>query len=533
MHSFAERQKPTHADAYASLSVLRARRGLKQHTPPSAEDAPLRERASSGFDLTRVPVTPSPVMRKPLVSSPADVHEREADEAADEVMRASAPSSSRGATADARGGAQMPGEVRAFFESRFGQDFGSVRLHHDGAAAESAKALDARAYTVGRDVVFGAGEYSPHTHAGRRLLAHELAHVVQQRGPLQGTAAGASGHVGRVGDAPRLSPLSSPSIQRQTAAPSAQTAPKRATTSDEYARYQAAQEEMERFRAGAPYFLHNYKPPTGRGFFDAMYYPPNLNVTVKVRFFFIDSDLDWWHKNGAPKATQPDVEWTEAQRQAWRQQYLTDVSAKWSNQNYMLYCTRPWWESLTAQVVVRFVDADAIAPAELGLGKGDIKSHFDLIVKKIPPGQSLQSFTGSPTGKSTTEGTVTLNSEGLKSARNESGQSQRSAVHESAHMLGLGDTYVPEGRTAQNADPASHADLVKKELGVATPIKDDARLTSRGEKMDLSDAVTFLEAVRATTKIPDWALKSKPAATVPNSPKGAANDAAAPREKVV
>ncbi|MBI3900067.1 MAG: DUF4157 domain-containing protein [Gammaproteobacteria bacterium] len=67
-------------------------------------------------------------------------------------------------------------------EPRFDHDFSRVRIHTDARAAESARALNARAYTVGRDVVFNAGEYSPGVGGGRRLLAHELTHVVQQRG---------------------------------------------------------------------------------------------------------------------------------------------------------------------------------------------------------------------------------------------------------------------------------------------------------------------------------------------------------------
>src|SRR5687767_7083416 len=70
--------------------------------------------------------------------------------------------------------------TRAFMESRFGHDFGDVRVHTDGKAAESARAVDARAYTVGRDVVFSEGHYTPHLRQGSKLLAHELAHVIQQ-----------------------------------------------------------------------------------------------------------------------------------------------------------------------------------------------------------------------------------------------------------------------------------------------------------------------------------------------------------------
>jgi hypothetical protein len=77
-------------------------------------------------------------------------------------------------------GAPLPSPVRAFMESRFQQDFGKVRVHTDDQAAESAQAVGARAYTVGRDIVFNQGQYTPESAAGRSLLAHELTHMVQQ-----------------------------------------------------------------------------------------------------------------------------------------------------------------------------------------------------------------------------------------------------------------------------------------------------------------------------------------------------------------
>ena len=77
--------------------------------------------------------------------------------------------------------------TRVFMEPRFGHEFSQVRVHADAKAAESAGAIDALAYTVGRDVVFGAGQYQPHTGEGRRLLAHELIHTIQQGvAPRQG-----------------------------------------------------------------------------------------------------------------------------------------------------------------------------------------------------------------------------------------------------------------------------------------------------------------------------------------------------------
>ncbi len=80
--------------------------------------------------------------------------------------------------------------VQKMYESRFGQDFKNVRVHTDSKAAESAHDLNARAYTVGQDIVFGTGQYSPMTGAGSRLLAHELAHVVQQRNRPESKSSG-------------------------------------------------------------------------------------------------------------------------------------------------------------------------------------------------------------------------------------------------------------------------------------------------------------------------------------------------------
>jgi len=154
------------------------------------------------------------------VSQPGDPYEQEADRVADQVMRMPAPALQRSCTAcasepapcpsctdeeaapeiqrkaetapptpsttaaapDAGAGQALDAGARGFFEPRFGQAFSDVRVH-DGAAADSAaRSFGARAYALGSDLVFAHGEYAPGTDAGRRLLAHELTHVVQQRG---------------------------------------------------------------------------------------------------------------------------------------------------------------------------------------------------------------------------------------------------------------------------------------------------------------------------------------------------------------
>jgi len=79
------------------------------------------------------------------------------------------------------GGQPLSKTVRNYFESRFGQDFSQVRVHDDTNAADLAQSINAKAFTIGRNIVFGPGEYSTGTNKGKRLLAHELSHMVQQQ----------------------------------------------------------------------------------------------------------------------------------------------------------------------------------------------------------------------------------------------------------------------------------------------------------------------------------------------------------------
>lgn len=149
------------------------------------------------------------------ISSPGDVYEQEADRVACEVMQnlhlAGVPpgtfqyeeqtGSSKTPVVKRKGispsgpmttvpamsqlipsaGRPLDPSTKDFMESRFGHNFDDVRVHIDGYANESASAINAKAYTIGRDIIFGASRYQPHTSAGKQLLAHELAHVVQDR----------------------------------------------------------------------------------------------------------------------------------------------------------------------------------------------------------------------------------------------------------------------------------------------------------------------------------------------------------------
>ncbi len=83
-------------------------------------------------------------------------------------------------------GQPLPQDTRSFFETRFGSDFGQVRVHTGTAASDIAHSLNARAFTLGSEITFGEGQYAPNSHTGKQLLAHELTHVVQQGGAEKG-----------------------------------------------------------------------------------------------------------------------------------------------------------------------------------------------------------------------------------------------------------------------------------------------------------------------------------------------------------
>jgi hypothetical protein len=155
---------------------------------------------------------------KPIINKPGDRYEQEADRVASQVIRMPEPATKLEAPSPlqvqrlsvgdrdgalqakqapsetptvtpqvesqidslANGGQPLAIPVRDYFTPRFGLDFSQVRIHDGARAAATAAAIDARAFTVGRNIVFGAGEYTPRTAAGMHLLAHELVHTIQQ-----------------------------------------------------------------------------------------------------------------------------------------------------------------------------------------------------------------------------------------------------------------------------------------------------------------------------------------------------------------
>ncbi len=230
MRRFARKPSPTQDSRPARERAAPPSHGM---SPPVRETG-LSDPAPNQItrDFSQIPRSSAvgPVVQAKLaISQPGDRHEQEADRVAEQVMRMADSPGSPGYVASPPGtlqrkctdcedkdkkkdeevpeiqrlatgdfGGVVPSEFtsglgsgspldpasRGFFEPRFGHDFSNVRVHDGPEAATAAAGIRARAFTFGQDVVFGAGEHNPASDSGKRLLAHELTHVVQQsRGP--------------------------------------------------------------------------------------------------------------------------------------------------------------------------------------------------------------------------------------------------------------------------------------------------------------------------------------------------------------
>lgn len=226
--AFAQKQSPHKSASHPVRQSRLAPAGNQTHPLLNLQrkignQALMRLLASRTNSNATAPVT---LQAKLTVSEPEDVHEQEAERISKQVMRMPESQLQRACECEGAGDcakcqtdrnqSQMPAQVqpqrvdssgaggatapasvnqtltsagrpldpatRAFMEPRFGQDFSHVRVHSDAAAAQSAHDVNAKAYTVGNNIVFGSGSFAPQTDAGRQLIAHELTHVVQQTG---------------------------------------------------------------------------------------------------------------------------------------------------------------------------------------------------------------------------------------------------------------------------------------------------------------------------------------------------------------
>lgn len=218
MRTFSQTHKQSQKQASSSLAQSNTATSGRAYREHPAAASP-----RFGYDFSRIslyPVAAGAIQAKLAVNKPGDEYEQEADRISDQVMRMfTKPQLQRACACGGTGpkcqtqqpdqqherlqtrcvesddlgqtaappivsdvlrspGQPLDAATREYFEPRFRYDFSRVRVHTNSEAADSVRSVGALAYAVGPDVVFGAGQYQPRSFEGRRLIAHELTHVV-------------------------------------------------------------------------------------------------------------------------------------------------------------------------------------------------------------------------------------------------------------------------------------------------------------------------------------------------------------------
>lgn len=405
-------------------------------------------------------------------------------------------------------GSQLPDGFGKSMEAAFGADLGDVRVHDGPTAAALSARLEANAFTHGDDIFIGDGAPDQTSVEGQHLLAHELAHVIQQRrvgpkvdrDPVIGTPGDASEREAdeaaeaavRGDPVPDLTPTA---VTLQGDFWGSITDLLGETETD---RYEDSQSDLEDF-LGEPHEAENFQSETGIGAFDATY-DPNLGtllIECRCHFEFVPGLLPYLLQ-GYPLDV---LTWDEDAKADWKARFLATCSEKWSAGAFTFHCQRDWWEHLVANVQVSFVESDESA-------------HFNLSVTKIPPGEFQTSSVGRPeTGfwGGFEPGTGSFDSEDLDEVdKGIEGSPQVPAVHEAGHMLGLDDEYVESGE----GEP-SHAGMVESEFGEGWGKADDGRIMSKGSDIQPEHGVVFLAALKEATGMEQWATAQRPPRPVP------------------
>lgn len=286
-------------------------------------------------------------------------------------------------------GRSLDGATRDFFEPRFGRDLSAVRVHDGSRAGTMAKALAARAFTLGNDIVFAPGRYEPGTDTGRRLIAHELAHVVSGGGAntvARAPDAGVAADAALVPDAAAAGPVDAgvplPAGVAAAATPLFDGLFGACLTPEEGVRRDAfALRHMH---------LERYIPSTTFGMFDADYFPlvGLMPVTVKMKFNFVSADnapgmLEWLTRSLAGEDLSRFF-WSDTEKDDFKSDYIGRVTARWSAQHTMT-STKPCWDFRAIPLVMPVEVAD------------DASAHYVTTVHKSPgPGIDYKSATNDP-----------------------------------------------------------------------------------------------------------------------------------------
>ena len=516
-------------------------------------------------------------------------------------------------------GQPLEQDTRAFFETRFGYDLRGIEVHADSKAAASAQSVNALAYTVGRHIVFNHAQYAPRTDAGLRLLAHELAHTIQQSDHTARSALGSPGDVAehsaeiaahnvmRGRDIPPLgrTPVGLARQPLPKNSPDVSAKPRESDTvlyfnlSEVWQRLKGIRlpqnvmwrrlgagtrspegimtelvhplnfvdwmamnaqagfdkEQLEERILKSPEFIgsakirqdwagilhrfisqeafmklgeseeakefraRSYEKPVRieHGLVHAKYSPEQetLTVSVPIQLDFVDSFSEKTRFEGDPRGDKPvklitekvEERWSGTEKEDYRREFIALVQDTWSSAKtqHTIYCHKPGWTALKAQVIVKVQEI------------GNITRGSGYYAVKVYRGESPEGKCGpgSPAGRECVYGTgqpraVLTYSDIRPSPYLEGGASI--AAHEFGHMLGLGDEYE-HGRES-DPEEASHSYLVRGEFGYEVPKLDFATrrdrfresIMSGGGKVLPEHGVIFLKMMTEITGVGEWHL---------------------------
>ena len=317
-------------------------------------------------------------------------------------------------------------------ESRFGHDFSQVRIHSDHSAAESAEALDAGAYTLGNSIVFGHGQYAPRRAQGERLLAHELAHVVQQR---------VSG--------PQVIPL----IHRETLSKTLKTRPWYVLS------------DQKQVKSGASVSGVDIQ----------------LEYDTSTKLFLITFPLDWVFAHS----------WDDSTRNEFVSKFMESVKRVWDNRFLLVESEKP---HRTANVKIGFVNyIHKQVKSEKDDAINDLKERrnwdnrpdglhwvMDLRNPKVRPNVSGSIVSLSESSNKPQTLTEDEWSKGRSAVSHRAGSTgkekytQTASPHEFGHMIGLSDEYLEDLNTQ----------------GTGLPKLDPARVQINDRIMNVGERVT-------------------------------------------
>jgi hypothetical protein len=572
-----------------------------------------------GHDFARIPVYPSKVgslQTKLAINKPGDVYEQEADRVAEQVMRMEQPAAVSPAAeilqrkcsvcedeanavsrslsdgkkpriqglANCQGGGEVASDFtsrlgagaplyaasRSFFEPRFGHGFSRVRVHTDARSAESAREVDALSYTVGEHIVFAPGQYAPRTHAGDRLLAHELTHTIQDvaspgvlRRQLTGGKKQEAPHkhdkpdwivqptqrpnefelyfsdftfeyevlsaVFKAGKLPpgfKLAGGGGGSVNTRwtvtvpadlsAASASALLDPRFAnriaaeTKKKDQAARLAAEQRIGREQL--PEFTsRTYQGNLSMGevgLFHAEYDPMQgtLTISVPIQFNFKDSDSEKIRIEGDPRGTKPVTLVNEKEYKRWNDKEIENWRTK-----FIKVVQETWSSEHTQHTIYCHKPGWEILQAKVvvkvdQIGATTSGRYFEATVYRGDAPEGSCGQGQPAMMECVRKGFATF-------AYNDVAGDMNVAAHEFGHMLGLGDEYDNPSKPGAQA---AHSGMVFQEFGYGVPRLDSTRkdqfresIMSSGGKVLPEHGVVFLEAMRRITGIDEWHLRPR------------------------